>query len=532
MIAEGEQKKSFETKDARGTRTQKAESRYTKGGKTFGVEIKNTEIIEAASKTDGKTFRTETVLMWGAEVAACPDINGVTAGTGKAKATVKTTFTENGQTVNLTTDLDLQAKLTGHVNDQAEFTDYDFQVDAYVTNSGANEAFERNLIKEVKLKDGRYGVRYDITGNTVEIRTGGYGSPRIPAKFGKATGRKLTAMTDDEAKLADASLGAVVPAIWVQANNMYETAQKNWKDGGCVEVICRAAKDALKPNEGIEITAETVHREDGGKVNAQLEADGGSGSITPDAQTANPSATFTFSSVGENGSAVTIKSVSKRGIGEATVSFSREIEEPTEAGAWTGKIEVRRRRYENREKRSGANLAENGGYFETITYVNLQLTGRLDRTVDATNANIARVTGTQTHIDHEYDKYKVDEGYCGPNAVPYKGEKEITRTSTTKAEYNKETRVFLEMGGTGGTISFSLPEITGTTVHKYVHQSECAEHDRVNTNEAIDENAVTIGGSFSFSLSADPSQKIIRGSISVAEEDGSKTDYTWELRRK
>jgi hypothetical protein len=531
LIATGQDKKSFETKEARGTRTQTAESRYIKDGAVFGVEIKNTQIIEAVSKIDGKSFRTETVMMWGAEVAACPDVNGVTRGTGKAKVIVKTTFSDGSQTASISSDFDLQAKMTGTVNDEAEFQNYDFEVDAYATNAGYNDALLRNLTKEVKLKDGRYGIHYDVKGNTIEISDGTYGGERTPAKIGKATARTLTPMPNAEIEVVSSAIGPMVPAIWVQANEMYEQAQENWKNGGCVEVICKAPKSELKMGESVDISAETVHLQDKNKVNARIDAEA-PGPITPESQNATPGATFTFTKENEDDSYVTVKSVSRRGIAEGSITFKKEIEEPSEAGAWTGTIDVRRHHYQEREKRSGANLAENGGYFETLTYVTLKLTGRLDRTVEATNANIARVSGTQTHIDHEYDRYKVDEGYCGPNAVPYKGEKEITRTSTTKAEYNKDTRVYMEVGGSGGTITFSLPEINGTTVHKYVHQSPCAEHDRVNTNDATDKDVATMGGSFSFSLPADPSQKTIRGNVSVTEEDGSKTDYTWELRRK
>src|SRR5690606_15034806 len=81
--AEGADRKNFETKDAKGTRTQTASTRYIKDGKTFGVEIKNTQIIEAVSKPDGKSFRQEISMMWGAQVAACPDANGITTGTGQ-----------------------------------------------------------------------------------------------------------------------------------------------------------------------------------------------------------------------------------------------------------------------------------------------------------------------------------------------------------------------------------------------------------------------------------------------------------------
>ncbi|HLM61025.1 MAG TPA: hypothetical protein VK308_09490 [Pyrinomonadaceae bacterium] len=96
----------------------------------------------------------------------------------------------------------------------------------------------------------------------------------------------------------------------------------------------------------------------------------------------------------------------------------------------------------------------------------------------------------------------------------------------------EEMRVYADIGTNDGTITFSLPETNGQTVHSYVHQSACAENDRTNTNEAMGEDVVSIGGSFSFSFPVDSAQKTIRGNASVTEEDGSKTDYTWTLRRK
>ena len=108
----------------------------------------------------------------------------------------------------------------------------------------------------------------------------------------------------------------------------------------------------------------------------------------------------------------------------------------------------------------------------------------------------------------------------------------MTRTSTTTVNYNKDTRVYVEIGATGGSLAFSLPEQTGATIHRYVHKSPCAEHDRVNTNDAIDENAPTIGGGFSFSIPVDSSQNKIKGTITVRDENGGTTVYTWELTRR
>ena len=532
--AEGQDKKTFETKEAKGTRTQKAETRYIKDGKIFGVEIKNTQIIEAVSKPDGKSFRQELSMVWGAQVAACPDAKGVSAGTGMAKIVSKTIYTEGGATVVMTSEFDLQAKMTGYVNDEAVLTHYDLAIDAYTTNSGYEAALRQNVIKEIKIKDGRYGMHLDFPGSTIEVSDGTYGGKRTPAKLGKIGGNLLTPMSEAEAKVVGSALGPMVPTIWNSANEMYKSAERNWKNYGCVEVVCKVPKTVLKPGEEITISAETVHLQDGTKINAPLTAEAYQGQISPESQNGKPSATFNFIQDGEENSSFWVKSVSKRGIGKGDVDFQveKEKEESSETGVWTGTIKVERKQREEREKRSGANLAENGGYLETTTGVQIQLTGRRDTTVDANNAYFGLVTGEQVSVDYEYDRYKIDEGYCGPNAVPYKGPKEITRTSTTTAGYNKDTRVFVEIGGTSGTLTFSLPEITGATIHKYVHKSPCAEHDRVNTNEATNEDVPTPGGSFSFSFPVDPAQKIVKGTITVREEDGGTTTYTWELTRR
>ena len=531
ISAQGSQKKSFETKDAKGTRTQNVETTYLKDGKTFGVEIKDTQIIEAVSKPDGKSFRQELSLAWGAEVAACPDAIGVSAGTGKAKIVSKTTYVENGTSVTMTSDFDLQAKLAGHVNDLAKLTNYDLQLDAYTTNSGYEDALQRKVIKEIKIKDGRYGIHFDIPGNTIEVSDGKYGGERTPAKMGKATASLLTPMSDADATLVGKAIGSMVPTIWNSANEMYKSAERHWRTYGCVEVVSKVAKTVLEPGEEVTISSETVHLQDKSKINAELTAEGYEGVVSPETQSAKPTARFTFSQSGDAAPSFHVESVSKRGIGRGDVEFQLGKEkEETAAGTWTGIIKAERKQREEREKRSGANLAENGGHLETTTTIQLQLTGRIDRTVEATNAHIATVSGVQETVDHEYDRYKIDEGYCGPSAVPYKGPKEITRTSTTTANYNKEARVYLESGSTG-TITFSLPETEGRTVHSYVHKSPCADHDRANTNEAIDENTATVGGSFSFSFPVDPTQKSVKGTITVRGDDGSTTTYTWDLSR-
>jgi|GEM_PF-1882218 len=532
--ASGTDSKNFETPEAKGTRRQSAETRYVSDGTVFGVEIKSTQVIEAVSKLDGSFFRKEVTMSWGAEVAACPDANGVTAGKGRASVLSKTTLTQNGSTITMTSSIDLNGSLKGHVNDKAEFTHYDAVIDAYLENAGHDEALRRNLTKEVKINDGRYGLRYVMSGNTIEASDGKYGGQRTPAKMGKISGSRLTSMTDAQTTLVGSVTGGIVPSLWNSANEMYKAAQRHWRSYMCVEVNVTAAKTTLKPGETVSVTAETVHSHDGSKVNADLEAEGYNAAVTPSTKRATPKATFSFTQEGEEASTFTVESVSRRGIGKGELEFDTEQEpdEPAELSIWTGSIAAERKYRENRDTRSGSNLVENGGYLDITTSVKLRLNGKLDRSDEDSKALLAVVTGTQKQVDHEYDRYRIDEGYCGPNAVPYKGPKEITRTSTLTVDYNKETRVVVSVGRTSGSISFSLPDQSGTTVHQYTHKSPCPENDRANTSEATDEDISGVGGSFSVSFPVDPKQSTIQGTTTVRGEDGTVTTYRWELTRR
>ncbi|HYP51673.1 MAG TPA: hypothetical protein VEQ34_12085, partial [Pyrinomonadaceae bacterium] len=152
--AEGEDKKDFDTDKASVKRTRKAESKFIKDGKNFGVEIKHTEIIEAKSKTDGTTFRKENIMFWSALVAACPDVNGITAGTGKGYVNAKTFITSaDGATATLMRDVTDTTKTTGYVNDEAEMTHYDLEADALEIIRGYDDAAAKKLLTDVVFKD-------------------------------------------------------------------------------------------------------------------------------------------------------------------------------------------------------------------------------------------------------------------------------------------------------------------------------------------------------------------------------------------
>jgi len=533
VSASGSASKEFEGENGTVKRTNKVETKAIDDGRTVGVEYKTTETIDARSKIADKSFRKETVVSWRVEVAACPDAQGVVAGTAAESVSSRNLISEGGAGTLVSRDVTIQMRLTGHVNDEAEMTHYDMEGNVTETAAGFAEAAGRGLIKDAAQRDGTARVSYRFGNNFAGTNDStDRGIVRTPPKAGTVTVKPGANTSAEDAKRLDQSAGKLMGAVWNEANNSFQRARSNWRNYGCVEVVCRAPKTKLKPGEEVEVSAESTHKNDGGPVAGLLKATG-SESVTPEEQRgARASFVLTGLSEGTNPSSITVESVSKRGIGIGGLDFAPEKEEAEEtlcAAGWTGVVTAERKRREEREKRSGDNLAENGGHLETTAKVQLRLGGRRVGSSDGDGAFEGVANALQQQLDFEYDKYHVDEGYCGPAATPYKAPLEKTRTSKTAATYSGALRYVLSVGGGSGSITFSLPEMMASTVHSYTHKSACADNDRANTNQATDEGVTVGGGSYSFSFPVAPGQQSLNGSITVREEDGSTTTYTWQL---
>lgn len=533
VSASGSASKEFEGENGTVKRTNKVETKAIDDGRTVGVEYKTTETIDARSKIADKAFRKETVVSWRVEVAACPDANGVVAGTASETVNSTNVITEAGASTTVAREVTIQMRLTGHVNDDAEMTHYDMEGDVTETASGFAEAGRRGLIKDSAQRDGNARVSYLFGRNFAGTNDStDRGIVRTPPKAGTVTVKAGANTSAEDARRLDQSAGKLIGAVWNEANNSFQRARSNWRNYGCVEVVCRAPKSKLRPGEQVEVAAESVHKNDRGPVAGLLKATG-SESVTPEEQRgAKASFVLTGLSEGTNPSSITVESVSKRGIGIGGLDFALEKEETEEtacAAGWTGVVTAERTRREEREKRSGDNLAENGGHLVTTAKIRLTLGGRRVASSEGPGAFTGQASVSQEQVDFEYDKYHVDEGYCGPSATPYKAPLEKTRTSKTAGSVSGELRYVLSVGATSGSISFSAPEMMASTVHSYTHKSACPDNDRANTTQATDEGVAIGGGSYSFSFPVAPGQQSVNGSLTVREEDGSTTTYTWQL---
>ena len=107
-------------------------------------------------------------------------------------------------------------------------------------------------------------------------------------------------------------------------------ARKFWRSGKCVEVVVDPKGGSVGQDSTTTVTAKVRHRFEGGELDKPVEATvSGVKSIEPAGQKVPAPATFTYTAGSKQGDTgkVTFKSVSNRGIGETTVTF-------TVGGSW------------------------------------------------------------------------------------------------------------------------------------------------------------------------------------------------------
>jgi chaperonin cofactor prefoldin len=539
--AEGKDEKNFETDKASLKRTQKAESKFIKDGEVFGVEIKHTETIEGKSKTGSQYFRKETLMMWSARVAACPDVKGITAGTGKGSVTAKTTITDgSGATATVTRTVAADTKTTGHVDDEAEMTHYDLEAEAVETIQGYQDAEARGLMTDVTFKDGTYRLRYEMTGNKIEINKTAEGVPRIPAKMGKIVVKMVPGSNPEDVKRTDKAAGALVAGIWNHTNDMYKAARSNWRNYGCVEIVAIAPKMRLKKGERIIINAETVHKQDGGKVNARLEAGALDATVSPENQQASPGAKFTFVHGDLEKSDFTVESFSKRGIGIGGLEF---ITEQACNGGVSGKIEISMRKTEAWTKvtKKGEHISDqyysgtaeykwSFDYNAAFNVVNSPADANEDGSISATlkgavQAKAARLTDEKDNWTTTTD--------CFPDPPRTAGKNSFSLIKEEGALTSTIDDGMLLVEGSKFRLTFGVPEIAVKRTHRtsvkpfgWCMMDQNPPSDETDESEmSFSHEAVEIEGAI------DPKNpNSITGTKTYTDELGNEVTLSWALR--
>lgn len=538
--AEGESKKDFETDKATMRRTQKAESKFIKDGEVFGVEIKHTEVIEGKAKTGSQYFRKETTMIWSAEVAACPDVKGISAGTGKGSVTAKTTITGDAGTAAFLRVVTADTKTTGNVDDNAEMTHYDLEAEAVETITGYDDAAARKLVTDVTFKDGTYRLRYEMKGNKVEINKTAEGGSRIPAKMGKIVVKMVPGSSVEDVKRTDKAAGALVAGIWNHTNDMYKAARSHWRNYGCVEVVPKAAKTRLKKGENINITAETVHKQDGSSVNARLEAGALDATVTPETQQGTPTAKYTYTHGDLEKSDFTVESFSKRGIGIGGLEF---ITEQKCDGGVSGKIEVTMRKTEGWTKvtKKGEHISDQHyagiaeykwsfDYNAAFNIANSQTDTYEDGTISSTlkgavQAKAARITDEKDNWTTTTD--------CFPDPPRTAGQNSFSLIKEEGALTGMIDDGMLQSRGGKFRITFGVPEIAAKRTHRTVVKPfGWCMMDQNPPSDTTDEGDVSFSHEgLEIEGAIDPkSPNSIVGTKTYTDDLGNDVTISWSLR--
>lgn len=535
----GKTENRFETAETVITKGSSGDVKKILDDARHGQTATQTSFEEIYNKKTRGRVRNEKTFYWSYTLAQCPDADGSVEG----EATVRV---ENKMTVANTTTiaipaqvLSMKLKLKGFVNDEAELTHYDAAGEVTETTSGYDRARRLDMIDETSIADGTRTFSVSITGNRIGTGSGQKNQP------GEISEGSTAHLSDAELNRMMDFADTALPLNLVNADNGFAASRRNWQLGFCVDVALAAPKTKLRSGEQITVAAETVHKLDSSKISARLEASGFE-AVTPDRQTAEPAAQFTLtaSSKEYSGGEITVRSISRRGIGTKTLVFGKEkpAEKPKQTakkpvrtkkcGGWTGKITaVKRKRSEKRNPASGRLIREIELKEETFSIEYNVLGIPSDETPDQTNAFYSEARADYRAVRFTEKNYAAGKTSCGSKIITSPETQKYEDVLTAQAD----ERITVNITSTGekGILLFGVPQLNARRIATTTYETTCPDYDRVNSSVDRDEALIEIAVPYfeiEFELGPE-SDSQLNGSQTIQNDDGSETIVTWSLVR-
>lgn len=505
-------------------------------GGSVGAEYESTEYVEHVNKAERKSTRTEVAVRWRIVVAACPDADGISAGNGTMTHTLKKTITTPQTIAVLTRDITTRMEIKGFVNDAAEFMYFDMKGGTSESTSGYDRAERLGLLEDPEFKDGTREVAYETLNN----RPGPNGMPDKPGDH-RGTFRPPT--TKAEAERINQIAGRHIVGIYNDAVMFFKTAESHWQDGGCVEVLLSVPKNVLRPGELIDVTAETNHKHEKIKIDADLDAVARA-TVTPEKQRGTPEGTFTVTAPpkGDHGMII-VSTVSRRGKASEMINFVEErpkdppvppVKPPGKKcdGPWSGTIKAVKKKRSEIAKPADGNLVRQIETQEETFSVDYHVLGIADTTQGFTN-------GYFSDAQMNYRATKYNERNYGPAKMSCRPAGIITTPQTIKIESlmtalsSKRITVYITAAGAKGVLTFDSPAVEAERTITRTYESACPSYDAVNSG--VDRSSSLIGvpsPGFEIEFELGPkSAYLLEGSKTVQNSDGSETTVTWNLMR-
>lgn len=271
---------------------------------TIGAEMTVTlDLPDPPGGTLGETYTGEV------EMEVCPDSSGEVAGTLDLSL-VSSAQVSGGSATGETT---ITASATGSVNDEAALANVDIDFDATSRQTSAPTGGQAQ---------GAYG---EVAGTMSYVPGSGGAPDQFTADSGRVVHQSSRASDDAVQSLYEFALRA---SWWIMDDTVAE-AEQLWQRGYCVDVRVTepdgGTKSGVEPDSTHSIVAEAIHRREGGTIDAPIEARmlSGDTSVEPSGERLESPATFTYHAPPERDKTgkVQLRTVSRRGIGEAEASF-------------------------------------------------------------------------------------------------------------------------------------------------------------------------------------------------------------------
>jgi hypothetical protein len=504
-------------------------------GGNVGAEYNGVEYIEHVNKAERKSTRTETAVRWRIVVASCPDADGISSGNGTMTHALKKTITTPETIAVMTRDITTRMEIKGFVNDAAEFTYFDMKGGASESISGYDRAERLGLLEDPEFTDGTREIAYETLNNKP-------GPNGMPDKLGDHQGTFRPPTTKAEAERITEIGGRHIAGIYHDAVMFFKIAETHWGGGGCVEVLLTVPKRVLLPGEQIDVTAETDHKHEKVKLNADLDSVARA-TVSPEKQRGEPQATFTLTAPPRGDTAMIIVStVSKRGKASEMIDFGEEkpkkvppVKKPPVKkcdGAWSGTIKAVKTKRISIVKPADGRLVRQIETEEETFSIDHHVLGIADTSQGFSNGYFSDAQMNYRATKYSESNYAPGKMSCRPSGI-------ITTPQTIKIESlmtalsSKRITVYITSVGEKGILTFGSPEVDAERIITRTYESACPSYNAANSG--VDRSDGLIGlpsPGFEIEFELGPkSGYLLEGSKTIENSDGSETTVSWNLAR-
>jgi len=351
-------------------------------------------------------------------------------------------------------------------------------------------------------------------------------------------------VTAAEAERIDKIAGRHVGWIAEQAAMALEMAQQNWRYEGCVIIKLTTPKMRLAPGEQVNVSAETHHKFDKSKVNAELVLKSASLSATPERQRGETEGIFNLTAPPKGSKAsIVVESVSKRGMAFEILQFDEEkpvkkpqtpkTAPPTKAcnGGWTGKIKaVKTKRTEASKPASGRLVRSIENKEETFS-IDYYVLGIPDRSQGFTNAYLSDAQMNYRSTEYRELNYAPGKMSCDKTIITTQQTQKFESLMTALS--SARITVYITSVGEKGVLTFDSPEINAERLITRTYESSCPSYNQVNSGVDRSDGLIGVpspGLEIYFELDGKSNWRHM-GTKRIENSDGSITTVAWDLTR-